>query len=69
MEKRMLVEGMKCMHCKAGVEQALKAVEGVTEAEADLETKAVRIAMEKDVADGLLMEAVRQKGFKPVQMI
>ena len=35
----------------------------------DPETKAVRIAMEKDVADGLLMEAVRQKGFKPVQMI
>ena len=65
----MLVEGMKCMHCKAVVEQALKDVEGVTEAEADPETKAVRIAMEKDIADSLLMEAVKQKGFIPVQMI
>ena len=39
MEKTMAVEGMKCMHCKASVEKALKAVDGVLDAEADLESK------------------------------
>ena len=33
MEKKMLIDGMKCMHCKASVESALKCVAGVTEAE------------------------------------
>ena len=33
MEKKMLIEGMKCMHCKASVEKALRGLAGVTEAE------------------------------------
>ena len=43
MEKKMLIEGMKCMHCKANVEKALKGVAGVTDAEVDLEAKTARI--------------------------
>ena len=35
MEKKMLIEGMKCMHCKANVEKALKGVAGVTDAEVE----------------------------------
>ena len=69
MEKKMVVEGMKCMHCKASVEKALKAVPGVTDAEVDLEAKTARIVLQEDVADGILMEAVKEKGFDPIQMI
>ena len=36
MEKKMLIDGMKCMHCKASVEKALKGVAGVKEAEAEV---------------------------------
>jgi copper chaperone CopZ len=69
MEKKMVVEGMKCMHCKASVEKALKAVPGVTDAEVDLEAKTARIVLREDVADGILMDAVKEKGFDPIQMI
>ena len=69
MEKRMKVGGMKCMHCKANVEKSLKSVDGVTDAEVDLETGIVRIVLERDVSDSLLMDAVKEKGFEPVQMI
>ena len=69
MEKTMQIEGMKCMHCKASVEKALKGVAGVTEAEVDLEAKTARIVMEKDIGNEELMAAVKAKGFEPVKMI
>lgn len=65
----MLIDGMKCMHCKASVEKALQAVPGVTAAEVDLEAKTAKIVLAEDVADDVLKEAVKAKGFEPVQMI
>ena len=65
----MLIEGMKCMHCKASVEKALKGVAGVTDAEVDLEEKTARIAADEDVADEALMAAVKEKGFEPVKIM
>ena len=69
MEKKMKIEGMKCMHCKANVERALSAVPGVTGAEVNLEEKTAIIQMESDVADQLLIDAVSAKGFQPIGMI
>ena len=69
MEKKMVIEGMKCMHCKASVEKALQAVPGVTAAEVDLEAKTAKIVLAEDVSDDVLKEAVKAKGFEPVQMI
>ena len=69
MEKKMLIDGMKCMHCKASVEKALKGVAGVTEAEVDLEAKTARIVLVADVADDVLMAAVKEKGFEPIRMV
>ena len=37
MKKTFSVSGMKCSHCAANVENALKAVKGVVSAEAQLE--------------------------------
>ena len=69
MEKKILIEGMKCMHCRASVEKALKGVAGVTDAEVDLETKTARILADTDVTDEALMAAVKEKGFVPVKII
>lgn len=69
MEKKMRIDGMKCMHCKANVEKALKAVDGVTEAEVNLEEKTAVILTEKEVSDQALMDAVKAKGFEPIGMI
>ncbi len=65
MEKTMAVEGMKCMHCKASVEKALKAVDGVLDAEADLESKAAVIRTAREVPDSALIDAVKKAGFEP----
>ena len=69
MEKSILIEGMKCMHCKASVENALKSVDGVTDAFADLETKTATVKTSVEIEDVLLMEAVRKKGFIPVKIL
>ena len=69
MEKKMRIDGMKCMHCKANVEKALKAVDGVTGAEVNLEEKTAVIQTEKEVSDQVLMDAVKAKGFEPIGMI
>ena len=68
MEKRMLVDGMKCMHCKASVEKALAAVPGVSSAEVILNEKTAVIRMDTEVDNQALMDAVRAKGFEPVRM-
>lgn len=69
MEKKMVIEGMKCNHCKMNVEKALCAVDGVREAAVDLEKKTAVIQLDTPVEDSVLMDAVREKGFDPQQMI
>ncbi len=42
-KKKFTVEGMKCAHCEANVEAAVKAVAGVVDAKADRETASLTI--------------------------
>ena len=37
------VDGMKCVHCKANVENAIKSINGVNDAVADIEAKNVTV--------------------------
>ena len=64
MEKKLNVEGMMCMHCKATVEKVLSAVPGVTAVSVDLEAKTATVTCEANVADADLCAAVEKKGFK-----
>ena len=56
------VEGMMCGHCKQRVEQALKAVPGVTDAVADVDKKTATVTGEADRA--ALIAAVENAGYK-----
>ena len=69
MEKKMLVDGMMCNHCKMTVEKALKSVAGVQDAVVNLEEKTVTIQLTGDVTDQVLMNAVAAKNFTPIRMI
>lgn len=69
MKKKMLIEGMMCAHCKAAVEKALSAIPGVASCEVNLAEKTAVITLTVDVADAVLMEAVRAIDFEPVQML
>ena len=65
MKKVITVEGMHCQHCKASVEKALGALEGVKSAKVDLEKKTATVTLSADVADETLTRAVADAGFEP----
>ena len=64
MEKKLHVEGMMCMHCKASVEKVLSAVPGVIAVVVDLEAKSAVVTCDAGVMDAALIAAVEKKGFK-----
>ena len=63
MTKTFQVEGMMCVHCKAHVEKALGAIEGVESAVADLEAKTATVTLTADVTDEILKKAVTDAGY------
>ena len=62
-EKTLKVDGMKCPHCKAKIETALKAVDGVKKVDADVATKIVKITLKTEVDYDVLISAVQNAGF------
>ncbi|MGN0483777.1 MAG: heavy metal translocating P-type ATPase [Lachnospiraceae bacterium] len=69
MKKILTVDGMMCAHCQMHVEKALKAVDGVSEAVVDLEKKTATVTLEKEVADQVLLDAVTEAGYTPVECV
>ncbi len=65
MKKIIGVTGMHCTHCSKAVEDALKAIDGVTKAKADHEKCIAVATMKGDVDDKLLIEAIEKAGFTP----
>lgn len=59
------VEGMKCVHCKNRVEDALKAIDGVKEAVASLEEKNVTVEFEANkVSEAELKGTIEDSGYE-----
>lgn len=57
------VSGMKCVHCKANVENSLKSLNGVKSAEANLEKANVNVEYDESVVTpAQLKEAVDNSG-------
>ncbi|WP_311564596.1 heavy metal translocating P-type ATPase [Peptoniphilus duerdenii] len=63
MEKILKVEGMSCNHCVASVKKALEGIDGVREADVNLEDKSARVELDKDLADEALVKAVEDAGY------
>ncbi len=63
MEKILNVEGMSCKHCVASVRKALEGLDGVREADVNLDDKKARVELDKDLADEVLVKAVEDAGF------
>ena len=60
------VNGMNCSHCKACVEKAVRMLDGVEFAEADVASKELRVQWhdEDDVNEDALKTAVDEAGFE-----
>lgn len=67
MNKTMKIEGMACEHCKARVEQALNALEGVS-AQVDLKNKCANITTEGKVDDDTLKQTVTEAGYEVISL-
>lgn len=63
MNKKMIVNGMTCGHCKGRVEGALNAIDGVT-ATVNLDEKSAVITLSKEVSDEALISAVTEAGYE-----
>lgn len=64
MEQTLNVQGMTCGHCKMSVEGALNKLDGVSEAEVNLETGKVDVTFdEAKVNVDAMKEAVEEQGY------
>jgi Cu+-exporting ATPase len=63
MEKKLMIEGMTCMHCVGRVDKALNAIDGV-EAHVDLSSKSASVMLSKEVGDETLRKAVADAGYE-----
>ena len=64
MEKTLNVQGMSCGHCKMSVEGALKELDGVKNAEADVATGKVQVTFdEAKVNEQALKDAIEDQGY------
>ena len=62
-KKIFSVSGMKCVHCKANVENAIKALNGVNDAVADIDAKNVAVDFDESVVnDSDIKDAVDNSG-------
>jgi copper chaperone CopZ len=59
------VEGMACVACAASVKRALKAIDGVSEVEVNLERRSARVTYAPDkVAPDRLVAAINKLGYR-----
>ncbi len=65
MEKKVVIEGMMCQHCRAHVDKALNAIPGAS-ATVDLESKTAVVS--GDVADEAIRAAVEEVGYQVVSI-
>ena len=67
MNKKIVIDGMMCIHCAGAVEKALNALDGVT-AKVDLEQKCAHAELAAPVADEVLAKAVTDAGYSLVSI-
>ena len=62
--KTIQVEGMSCEHCKSAVSGALNNLEGVSQADVNLETGTVDVNYDEAKVDDVTMtEAIEDQGY------
>lgn len=68
MKKTIAIEGMNCGHCVGSVEKALRSVPGVERVAVDLASKSAVVEAQAFASDDVLMKAIADAGFQPVDV-
>lgn len=69
MKKIIKIDGMGCQHCVNRITEVLSAVDGVDVLEVSLEDKSATVDVDESVADEVLMDAIDEEGFEPIECI
>lgn len=64
MKKVISIEGMRCGHCTASVDKALREIAGVSDVTVDLAAKKAELEAADTVTDDALRKAVDDLGFQ-----
>ena len=64
MKKVISIEGMRCGHCTASVDKALREIAGVGDVTVDLAAKKAEVEAADTVTDEALRKAVDDLGFQ-----
>lgn len=64
LKKTIDVEGMTCENCTAKVMKALEKVDGVVIAAASVEKQSAQVALDREVDDNILRDAIKRAGYK-----
>ena len=67
MKKIIKIDGMGCQHCVNRITEALSAIDGVDVLEVSLEDKTATVDVEESVADEVLIDAIDEEGFEPIE--
>lgn len=62
--KAILIDGMTCNNCVGFVTEALLPIEGVKDVVVQLENKRAYVALEKEVDDTVLVQAIEEAGYR-----
>ena len=68
MEKKMIIEGMMCMHCEARVKKVLEALPEVESAEVSHETNSAIVKLSADLADEVLKSTVEAQDYPVISI-
>lgn len=68
MKKTIKIEGMMCGHCEARVKKALEALDGVTGAEVSHTAGTAIVALDAEVEDAVLKNAVEAQDYTVVSV-
>ena len=67
--KTITIEGMQCNHCKMTVEKALKSIDGVINADVNLENKKAIIEEEKEIDNDKIKKVIEEAGFTVKEIV
>lgn len=62
-EKTMVINGMKCVHCQARVETALQSLPAVHSVSVNLQDRTARLTLRQDIADEILIDTITREGY------
>lgn len=68
MKKKIIIEGMSCMHCVKHAKEALEELKGVTKVEVDLASKTAVIESHNEIQNSTIKAAIEEVGYEVVNI-